>query len=102
VLAWVRLQAGSAEQALEPAMQAVEQLELAGEVEDGEALARMAHVEALLRNDRIPEALAALQTAKERLLQRAEKIADREARQLFLSAVPENKRTLELAAEWLS
>jgi tetratricopeptide (TPR) repeat protein len=102
VLAWVRLQAGNAKGALAPALEAMKQLEVAGEVEDGEALARLAHVSVLLANDRVHEAREALKKARERLLTRAERIADLEARQRFLSAVPENERTLALAAEYVS
>jgi hypothetical protein len=37
-----------------------------------------------------------------RLELRAEQIADEKARKMFLTSVPENARTFELAREWTS
>jgi serine/threonine protein kinase/tetratricopeptide (TPR) repeat protein len=93
-LARVRVRQRDAASALEHADQAMAMLAEFGGVDEGEALMRLAHVEALRLADRIAEAEAALALARTRLHDRAARIADPALRRLFLEAVPENAETL--------
>jgi hypothetical protein len=72
---------------------------LAGETPplDREALVHVTYVEALFAAGRAEEAKSAVTRATERLNARASRIADEERRRGFLTRVPENARTLELA-----
>ncbi|HEY6559095.1 MAG TPA: hypothetical protein VI072_17545, partial [Polyangiaceae bacterium] len=70
-----------------------------GGVEDGEAFARLSFAEALDANGRSSEACDAISSAAEHLLARAAGL-DEELRRKFLTRVPENARTLQLASEW--
>ena len=70
-----------------------------GSVEDGEAHARLAFVEINLAAGNEMVALRELAVARDRLLARAEKIADAELRASFLTRVEEHARTLQLALE---
>ncbi len=97
LLGRVELALGKTDDASSTAAESHALLEELGSVEDGEAMARLAFVE-------INEAVGSSQVAREelakardRLLARADKIADPELRRSFLSCVPENARTLELA-----
>jgi ATP/maltotriose-dependent transcriptional regulator MalT len=66
------------------------------------AMVRLVHAESLwATGDREP-ARAAIAAARERLLVIAERIKDGSRRAGFLSAVPENARTLELHRDWCS
>ncbi|XXY45782.1 protein kinase [Sorangium sp. So ce269] len=62
---------------------------------------RLVHVECLAAAGRRDAAAAALAAARDRLLRIAGTIPDPDARQRFLGDVPENRRTLALAQEWL-
>ena len=93
-LARVRVRQKDAAAALACAEQAIAMLEEFGGVDEGEALMRLAHVEALHLADRIADATSALATARTRLHDRASRIADPALRTLFLETVPENKQTL--------
>jgi hypothetical protein len=70
-----------------------------GELEEGEALIHLAHVEALRAIGDADGAAAALADARARLLARAGKIVDADLRRSFLERVPENARILALAEE---
>jgi hypothetical protein len=72
-------------------------LEELGSVEDGEAMARLGFVEVNEAVGNTDAALQELGRARDRLLARANKIADPELRESFLTQVPENARTLQLA-----
>ncbi|MFO0759364.1 MAG: protein kinase [Byssovorax sp.] len=71
-----------------------------GEVGHVDALLHLSRAEALDALGRVEEARTALATALDRLLARAARIDDPALRQSFLSAVPENARTLSLATTW--
>jgi tetratricopeptide (TPR) repeat protein len=72
----------------------------AGRLEEGEALVRLAHAEALHAVGEDAAARRAIAAAEQRLLERAAAIGDPAWRSLFLEAVPEHARTVALAAEW--
>ncbi|APR84843.1 Adenylate cyclase [Minicystis rosea] len=95
----VRLLAGRAGEALADAEEAFTVLFDLGGIEEGEALVRLAYAEALAATHREREARAVLLEARERLLERADRISDPSLREGFLRGVPENARTLELAAQ---
>lgn len=69
-------------------------LEELGSIEDGDALARLVWVEALEASGRVAEAREALERARARLRERADKISDPELRRSFLENVPEHRETL--------
>jgi ATP/maltotriose-dependent transcriptional regulator MalT len=62
---------------------------------------RLVHVESLAANGRHDEARKAVANARDRLLAIAAKIDDPTYQKSFLENVPENRRTLELARQWL-
>jgi ATP/maltotriose-dependent transcriptional regulator MalT len=62
---------------------------------------RLVHIESLEANGRHGEARAALANARDRLLAIAATITDAAYQKSFLENVPENRRTLDLAREWL-
>ena len=99
-LAEVQLARGAPASALESAEEAMKLLEALGHLEEGEALARLVHAEALHRTGAIELAAAAITKARDQLLSRAAKITDAAWRSSFLTRVPENARTLALAEEW--
>jgi hypothetical protein len=66
------------------------------------AVLRLVHAESLAAAGRPDAAHAAIAEARRRLLDNADKIADAASRERFLTAVPENQRTLELARQWLA
>lgn len=97
-LAFVRLAQDQVEAALELTRRANEGLGPDTRLNFGESLVRLGHGLALRAAGRDAEAQAALEAARERLLQRAELISDPELKELFLTAVLENRTTLALAA----
>jgi tetratricopeptide (TPR) repeat protein len=97
-LARIELSRGAAREALEAAEAAYAILASPGGLEEGESLVRLAWAEALEAAGRHEEARAALAAAAERLRARADRISAPEVRERFLTAVPENARTLELGA----
>jgi len=99
VLSAAQLVQGSPLDALETARQAMAILTSLGEVEEGEALIRVTHVEALAATGDAAGAQTAVRAARDLLLAQAAKIADLELRRSYLSAVPENARILALASE---
>jgi hypothetical protein len=74
---------------------------LAGPVEHGEALVRLGWARALDAAGDAARARVAIAEARDRLRERASRIADPGLRRSFLERVPENARTLELAVAWL-
>jgi ATP/maltotriose-dependent transcriptional regulator MalT len=70
-----------------------------GAVEEGEAMIRLVLVEALQANGDVDSARRFIAKARDRLLERAEKIVDPEWRRCFLERVPEHARTIALAAQ---
>jgi eukaryotic-like serine/threonine-protein kinase len=83
------------------AEQAMNVLDSIGAIEEGDALARLGHAEALHANGRDDEARQVIAQARQRLLERAGRISNAAWRQSFLERVEEHRRTLELAGAWL-
>jgi eukaryotic-like serine/threonine-protein kinase len=101
-LAAALLAQGRAAEALTAAEDAMAQYEALGAFGYRGALARLVHVEALEAAGDHAAACRALAAARDRVIANAGKIADPELRRSFLEAVPENARTLALAAQWLA
>jgi tetratricopeptide (TPR) repeat protein len=100
-LADVMLAGDRPDDALQVATDAAALLDELGGIEDGEALVRIVHVEALYRVGRTDDADRILARARDRLLECASKITDSDLREGFLGRIPENRRTLALASERL-
>jgi tetratricopeptide (TPR) repeat protein len=97
VQARAALRQGRTAEALGLAEEATSLLDILGAVEEGEALVRLVHVEALAATGDREGATRAARAARERLLARAARIRDDAWRERFLTAVPENARTLSIA-----
>ncbi|WP_437681383.1 protein kinase domain-containing protein [Sorangium sp. So ce131] len=67
----------------------------------GGSFLRLVHAESLVATGRHDEARAAVARARDRIFSIAAKISDDVYRTSFLENVPENRRILELAREWL-
>jgi serine/threonine protein kinase/tetratricopeptide (TPR) repeat protein len=91
---------GRLEEALADAVQAGATLASMGSLSDCDAYVRVAHAEVLAASRLHAEARSALSDARDRLLARAEAIADAALRESFLTRVPENARTMALAVDW--
>jgi len=100
VVAEAALARGAPERALGHARQAMTILESLGGIEEGESLVRLVHVGALEATGDHDGARVALAEAVSRLLARANHLQNPALRQSFLEGVPENARTLALAATW--
>jgi hypothetical protein len=100
ILAQVLLAQGRTPEALERAEAGLQLLESLGGIDDGEALIRLVHAEALHAAGQGDAARAALGAAAVRLRARAERIGSAALRQSFLERVPENARTLALEKAW--
>jgi eukaryotic-like serine/threonine-protein kinase len=87
-------------EALQVARQGMQMLEELGGIDDGEAIIRLTLAESLEATGDHQAARQAIASARDRLLLRAGKIVDERLRKAFLEQVPENQKTLELAAEW--
>jgi tetratricopeptide (TPR) repeat protein len=97
VAARLRLARGRVEAAVEAAGEAHAILTSLGGIEERESLVRLAWAEALEASGRRDEAAAALAEGARILRDRAERIEAPAWRERFLTAVPENARTLDLA-----
>ena len=98
VLARAELGQGRGDQALVTAREAWGLLESLGTIEEGEALIRLVYAEALAASGNEREYGVAIAAARDHLVARAARISDPGWRERFLSAVPDNARTLALAA----
>ncbi len=98
VLARAVLACGDAGRACALARRAHAQLVELGGIDDGDAVIRLALVEAL-RAVASDEAAAAAVAARDHLLARAARIADPQVRQRFVAAVPEHAATMAIAAQ---
>ncbi len=98
-LARARLGGGDRDGGLAAAGEAHAALERLGEIEEGESMVRLTYAEALAAAGQGAEARAALVLARERLLARADRVADLGWRHRFLHEVPVNVRILSLSAE---
>ncbi|WP_437646727.1 serine/threonine-protein kinase [Sorangium sp. So ce362] len=99
-LADVLLAAGRRGEALAEARRAAEILSEIGQLEEGEALVRVVHAEALWAAGDREGARSALAEAEARLGERAGKIADPAWRASFVERVPEHARTAALRRAW--
>ncbi len=97
-LARARLAGGDPDAALEAAREAMQLLDQLGDLETGEATIRAAYAEALAASGDTAGARLAAAAARQRLLARAARIDDADARQSFLFKVPEHAKVFELAA----
>jgi tetratricopeptide (TPR) repeat protein len=97
VLARALLEQGRAVEALPVAREAYAQLELTGTLEEGESAVRLAYAEALRAGGEAAAFADVIALARAKLLDRAARISDPVWRERFLTAVPENARTLALA-----
>jgi len=100
-LAQVLLVQGRAAEALPWARSAAAVLEELGGIEEREILVRLVHAEALAATGDRAAARAAIAAARDRVQAMAGRIREVELRRCFLTNVPENARTLQLATEWL-
>jgi eukaryotic-like serine/threonine-protein kinase len=96
-LAEALLGQGRVLEALDQAREANRLLEAQGYVEDGEALVRLCLVECLLAGGDTAAARQAAVPAYRRLLERAATIDEPQWRASFLEALPDHRRTVELA-----
>lgn len=71
-----------------------------GGIDEGESLVRLVWAEALFANDQEVAGRAAISDAQRRLRARADRIVSAEVREAFLTQVPENALTLEIALAW--
>ncbi|MDI1450574.1 serine/threonine-protein kinase [Polyangium sp. 6x1] len=101
VLADALLAEGHAVAALAPASEAASLLDRIGGIEEGEALTRLVQALALRGTGQEAEAKRRLGEARRRLLEKADKIGDRRFRRSFLEQVPDHRRLLEIASQWL-
>ncbi|WP_437518570.1 protein kinase domain-containing protein [Sorangium sp. So ce1099] len=92
---------GRAREALAAAGEALAALESLGGLEEGESMIRLVHAEAFSAVGDAKRAATAIAAARDKLLDRAASVRDPEWRRRFLSHVPDNARTLELAAQWV-
>lgn len=98
-LARARLGAGDVAGSLEAAREACAALERLGEIDEGESIVRLTYAEALAAAGEHAQARAVLSVARQRLLARAERVADLSWRDRFLHEVPVNARILALSGE---
>jgi hypothetical protein len=99
VLARVLVRRGFVAEGLWAARDAFATLEALGALEEGESLVRLVHAEALEAAGERAEFARAIAAARDRLLERASKITDAAWREQFLTAVPDNARTLSMYAQ---
>jgi eukaryotic-like serine/threonine-protein kinase len=88
-------------EALVHSSEAVEILNRLEGIEEGESLIRWTHALALRASGQEAESEKQIREARDRLLQRAERITDTRWRQSFLEQVNDNARVLEFASSWL-
>jgi hypothetical protein len=100
-LAQILLARGRPEEARQAAAAAKKLLDDMGGIDGGEGLIRLVWAEALHATGDLEGARAAIASARDWLLGMADKIDDAAIRQIFLERVPDNARTLALAATWV-
>ncbi|MEP7119332.1 MAG: hypothetical protein ABJE95_00245 [Byssovorax sp.] len=99
-LAQITLARGRPREAAATAAEAMSLIDGA-DADAGEALVRLIFAETRDAIGDTPGARAAILVTRNRLRARAARISDPELRESFLQRVPENARTLELAAAWI-
>jgi tetratricopeptide (TPR) repeat protein len=100
VLASALLEHGAPREALAAAREAMELLESLGGLEEGEALVRLVHAEALHATGDTAGARAAIHAARRRLDERAARLRTGPLKSSFLESIPEHVRTFARAREW--
>jgi len=100
VLSRARLAQSDAAEALVHAEEAHALLEKYGSAEGMDPEIRVVRAEALWATGQKDAARSAIDDAREKLLDRADRIPEESLRRSFLEEVPENARTLAFAAEW--
>jgi serine/threonine protein kinase/tetratricopeptide (TPR) repeat protein len=100
VLAQILLRTGRVDEAVVMAGRGFDMMATLPSVEEGESTVRLTWAEALEASGQRDRARAAFEQAERRLLDRADRISDRDWRRRFLEAVPENARTLVAAARY--
>ena len=96
----VFLATGSKEEAVLMANDAAEALARVKTVDEGEAFTLLTHAETLFAVGQTDSAMHAIRRARDRIIERAAQL-DVKLRHTFLEEVRENKRTVDLALEWL-
>jgi hypothetical protein len=99
-LAQVLIYVDSPQDALVYAQAAFDQLQQLKHVHEGESLTRLAHAEALWSCGRVPEAIEAIEAARENLLERAARLGANDAQGSFLRRVAENVMIMRHAEQW--
>ncbi|HEX7600392.1 MAG TPA: hypothetical protein VF316_02260, partial [Polyangiaceae bacterium] len=82
------------------AREAHELLVSLGGIDEGESLVRLVWAEALFADGQETSARAAIADAAHRLEGRAARMTNPAVKEAFLTQIPENAMTLELAAAW--
>jgi tetratricopeptide (TPR) repeat protein len=100
VLASTLLQKRAPREAIGVASEAIGLLESLGGLEEGEALVRLVHAEALNATGDAEGARVAIRAAKARLEERAVRLRESPLKATFLEAIPEHARTFARAREW--
>jgi tetratricopeptide (TPR) repeat protein len=100
VLAHIELLRDQKRPALEAAREAHELLVSLGGIDEGESLVRLVWAEALFADGQETSARAAIADAAHRLEGRAARMTNPVVREAFLTQIPENAMTVELAAAW--
>ncbi len=99
-LARVLRLAGDAEGGLVEATRAIDLLREVGTIDEGESLVRLEYAESLSAAGRTEQAKVALHQARDALLARVARFREASHREVFLTSVPENARTLALCDQW--
>ncbi len=100
VLSQVLLSRGRNPEALSAAREAMTILEKLGALEEGETLVRLVYAQSLFSVGEVAGARQEIEKGRARVLTISAKINDEKLRRCFLENVPENARTLSLAAAW--
>jgi tetratricopeptide (TPR) repeat protein len=98
VLAHALRAAGSTDEAVDASREAMDVLTSLTGLEEGESFVRLEWAESLAAAGRTEDARRAIVAARDRVMERASKIADAQWRKRFLENALENARTLNLAA----
>jgi serine/threonine protein kinase len=98
IFADIQMASGAPEEAYAAASEAMSILEELTGVEEGEALIRLLHAQALEAMGHTAQAQTRINEARLRLMERADRITDTRLRRSFLDHIPENARTLAMAA----
>lgn len=99
-LALALLGQGRSDEALSEARAAMELFERSGGPDENEARVRLAYAEACFAAGEVDTARAAIEIAKQRVIERASRLEDESLRRQLLERAPLSVRTLSLARKW--